>query len=558
MWDLRRRSRAAIQSILFRTSTSMTIFFGLHKSYFSFPDYHDYVGLQPLYYAVVRPIPRALWHGKPASAGYDLAEMLGMKNVSLTQSIVGELYASHGFLALLIGGFVFGRLAGMLNNLLTQAIGPSRSLIYGLSLMALFASLRSIDGILRLVVRRVRLGGDRQADETQKSISAPKAEIPKIRLGRSSKPELRSMKIAVLTCFPSPYQLQLFDSISGREECDLSVVYVMETSSDRSWELGRLRHDHCFLSRRGGYEAARKWIAECDLAVFNWYRHGQTQRLMSERNRHKKAWVFWGERPGFLYPAWIGRCYRIWALRHLHASRAPIWGIGQWAVSAYRDEFGSARTYVNFPYCSDLGPFFSIERNANSVGPVRFLYSGSLSRRKGVDLLLSAFAALVRQGHEIHLHVVGEGPLGNEVNRYARTIPGRIHAHGFRQWNELADIYKEADVLCAPSRYDGWALTVPEGLASGMPVVTSDHVGAALDLIDGENGWIVSAGSEQALLKAMREAASLSCERRRSMSIHARQSARSQHVDVGAKRFLEIAQLSLEAWAQTRPLDQVP
>ena len=49
-------------------------------------------------------------------------------------------------------------------------------------------------------------------------------------------------------------------------------------------------------------------------------------------------------------------------------------------------------------------------------------------------------------------------------------------------------------VLCVPSRYDGWGLVVPEGLASGLPTIATGRTGAALDLITtGANGWVVEA-----------------------------------------------------------------
>ena len=47
-------------------------------------------------------------------------------------------------------------------------------------------------------------------------------------------------------------------------------------------------------------------------------------------------------------------------LAPLRESRAPIWGIGQWAVEQYRAEFGEERTYLNVPYFSDLQRFVDV------------------------------------------------------------------------------------------------------------------------------------------------------------------------------------------------------
>src|SRR5262249_47428212 len=71
-----------------------------------FPDVHPYVNLQPIIFALIRPVPRAIWPGKPIDPGYDLTELVGLRGVSLTHSIVGELYAMHGLFAVFLGGFV--------------------------------------------------------------------------------------------------------------------------------------------------------------------------------------------------------------------------------------------------------------------------------------------------------------------------------------------------------------------------------------------------------------------------------------------------------------------
>jgi len=97
-----------------------------------------------------------------------------------------------------------------------------------------------------------------------------------------------------------------------------------------------------------------------------------------------------------------------------------------------------------------------------------------------------------------------------------------------------------------PSRYDGWGLVVPEGLASGLPVIASDRMGAALEFVEsGRNGWLVRAGDEEALLEAMREAASMPLgEMRRS----ARESVSEHTLRNGAGRFLEYGQRVISQW----------
>jgi hypothetical protein len=111
------------------------------------PNVQPYVDLQPLAYALSLPIPRALWPGKPSDPGYDLPELLGWSGVSLSTSIVGELYAMHGLLVVFLGGLVFGRIANMWNKVLAVP-GMGKSMIYGFGAMVLFAGLRSMQDLV--------------------------------------------------------------------------------------------------------------------------------------------------------------------------------------------------------------------------------------------------------------------------------------------------------------------------------------------------------------------------------------------------------------------------
>jgi glycosyltransferase involved in cell wall biosynthesis len=285
-----------------------------------------------------------------------------------------------------------------------------------------------------------------------------------------------------------------------------------------------------------------------DLVVFNYYLHPYAQELLSERATLKRPWCFWGERPGFRKPEWIGRIVRHWKLRWLHSSPASIWGIGRFAVDRYRSEFGARHKYFNLPYFSDLQRFSNGEDNKGNSERV-FLFSGSLTRRKGVDLLSRAFVQLVDEGHNVKLKILGAGNLRQSLERQLRSVNERVEFLGFVDWPNLPHLYAEANILCVPSRYDGWGLVVPEGLAAGLPVIATDRMGAALEFIQtGRNGWLIQAGSRNTLLNAMRQAATLTAEELSCFSNEARESVRGHTLEDGARRFLEYANEAVANW----------
>lgn len=358
------------------------------------------------------------------------------------------------------------------------------------------------------------------------------------------------MKVFVLTDSPSPYQVELFNEIEARGECKLEVAYLRNRDPERRWKSSAIQHASIELDRSNGELArARESARHADLVVFNYYMHTNATRLIRERSAQGGPWCFWGERPGFRQPAWAGRLLRKWKLSELHAAPVPIWGIGKFAVDEYRIEFGPQREYFNLPYFSDLQRF---ETGAREERAERvFLFSGSLIPRKGVDLLAAAFVRLAGEVRNVRLRIVGDGELRNALTKTVRSVSDRVEFVGFKDWHELPGEYARADVLCVPSRYDGWGLVVPEGLAAGLPVIATDRMGAALEFLEtGRNGWLIPAGDENAILQAMRDAASLPSLNE--MGHRAKESVSDHTLAHGATRFVSFAQHAVTDWSPAK------
>lgn len=350
------------------------------------------------------------------------------------------------------------------------------------------------------------------------------------------------MKVFVLTDSPSPYQVEFFNEIEAQGNCALTVGYLRSRDPNRQWKPLEIRHTSIDLDRaNGSMSHARDAARQSDLVVFNYYLHGQATQLIDERAGSGGPWCFWGERPGFRQPAWIGRWFRKWKLSKLHDSSVPIWGIGKFAVEGYRREFGPGRSYFNLPYFSDLERFGGSETRRNSERV--FLFCGSLIARKGVDLLARAFIKLAAEYPDVKLKIAGNGELRQSLAQTLRSVSDRVEFTGFKDWDQLPELYSSADVLCVPSRYDGWGLVVPEGLASSLPVIASNRMGAALEFVQtGVNGWLLPAGDETAIIGAMRKAASLTSDELAERSRCARETVREHTLQHGSARFVQFVQ----------------
>jgi len=346
--------------------------------------------------------------------------------------------------------------------------------------------------------------------------------------------------VAVLTPIPAPYQVEFFEAIVATGESNILAIYTSDQDPTRFWKMPALNHEHIICSQGAqSCQTASKWVADADVVVFGWYSDRFARQLLRRRAKSNRAWCLWGERPGFSKWRRFGRVSRWWRLSSVRHSKAPIWGMGSWAVDGWRKEFGNGREYHNVPYYSDLSRFHRPRKERPSKATRRFIYSGSLIERKGVDLLARAFAEVASTRPNLYLDLVGIGPLEAVLRKDLARVSERVRFLGFREWHELPAAYHEADVLVAPSRYDGWGLVVPEGLAAGLPVIATDRMGAAIDLVHpGQNGWRIRSGELGSLVRALAEAADAPENRLQDMSDAATASIANHTLGHGASKFV--------------------
>jgi glycosyltransferase involved in cell wall biosynthesis len=114
---------------------------------------------------------------------------------------------------------------------------------------------------------------------------------------------------------------------------------------------------------------------------------------------------------------------------------------------------------------------------------------------------LDVVRAVARLGQGATLLVVGSGPLADRVAEEAARLGVDAKFVGFLNQTEIGEAYAAADVLALSSDFETWGLVVNEALATGLPVVVSDTVGCAPDLVrDGETGYLYPLGDIEGLV----------------------------------------------------------
>jgi hypothetical protein len=111
------------------------------------PEQYPYVWYEYAFFALIKPIPRVLWHGKPETQSFRIQDVVNV-GASLSSSVVGEFYVSGGLLMVLFGGWLYGRLGTWGTMLLIPPRTRTGTLLYGSWVMALFAGCRSMTDLV--------------------------------------------------------------------------------------------------------------------------------------------------------------------------------------------------------------------------------------------------------------------------------------------------------------------------------------------------------------------------------------------------------------------------
>jgi len=148
-----------------------------------------------------------------------------------------------------------------------------------------------------------------------------------------------------------------------------------------------------------------------------------------------------------------------------------------------------------------------------------------------LGLLWEAFISLNKDNPKWELHCVGTGDgFDSKVEH-----PNIFH-HGFLQPSELEPLIKDATAFVIPSLFEPWGVVLHEMAAAGLPLITSDAVGAAKTFVkDGVNGWTYSSSNKLELVNRIEQLYSLSDEELFNMGGESHRISKSISPDVWAE-----------------------
>lgn len=213
-----------------------------------------------------------------------------------------------------------------------------------------------------------------------------------------------------------------------------------------------------------------------------------------------------GERP--VHVARLGGYYDLKGFRHAHAWVGNTQGICDYLVKngLPASRVACIGNFVSLPPANSLAARSELRQQLAIPGETLLIVAvGRLHPVKGFEDLLKAFALLPISvsNRPIYLIIVGEGPLGGRLRRYADEleIGNRVRWAGWQ--NEPGPFYELADLFVCPSRYEPLGNVILEAWSHRKPVLSTRTAGPLEIAAHQDNAWLTPIEDPRALADAI-------------------------------------------------------
>lgn len=327
---------------------------------------------------------------------------------------------------------------------------------------------------------------------------------------------MKKRKLLVVSTFPAPYRVKLFQILAAKYEIDLFFETGSDQNRNKEWFATTDEYSFAMLNCLDGkkkYRSAMKNIDRYDV-VFIYDYWTKTQMRLQLRCRLRKV-PFVLNCDGALPATFTKRNIIKDTIKRFFIKDAAMYMAGGENARKYFIHYGASSQDIVVHNFSSMA-----KKEIEDIAKLRWdkkgirdylnlpdkrivLGIGQFIERKGFDLLLQAWDSANTEN--AFLVIVGGGEMENRYKQFLkRKNITNVRIEGYRKPEELNKYYYASDVFVLPTREDIWGLVINEAMAFGLPIITTTSCGAGLELIeDDKNGRLVPVDNVNCLAEAL-------------------------------------------------------
>lgn len=329
------------------------------------------------------------------------------------------------------------------------------------------------------------------------------------------------MKILFINYIPSPYRIDFFNELS--QYCDLTILYYYQYIAERPhWTYREsdhgYKHDFLFKSESqwewNGYKKLISYINNPEYQVIvvggyarpiemfaiGWFRLKQRPFVLNT-----DGGFYQGGRIKLLIKKWLVQSASHYlANGSIAAETLQRYGAIKDKIANYHFTSIFAKEVISDPIAEQERLNLRKKLNIPTEATV-LLTIGRYIPLKGFELVIEALHQL--NNSNICLYMLGEGSMRATYEAMIKQygLQGNVILTGEQSKEQVLEYCRAANMMVLPTlTSDVWGLVVNEAMSCGLPVIASDRVGAAYDMVvEGKTGFRVPVGNAEAIANAI-------------------------------------------------------
>ncbi|MDT0685252.1 glycosyltransferase family 4 protein [Autumnicola psychrophila] len=350
-------------------------------------------------------------------------------------------------------------------------------------------------------------------------------------------------RLAIVITHPIQYYAPLFRLLAGEPDIEVKVFYTWSQAKEKvkdktfgkdiQWDIPLLNgYNYEFVKNVSKSPGSNKWsgienpelIKKIEefrpgaILVFGWNMKSHF-KVMKYFKGKVPVW-FRGDSTLLDETKGLKTLARRLVLKYVYKNIDKAFYVGRESKKYYLAHGLKEAELVFAPHAIDNDRFIDSEGESDRLAKTWrkelgyknedtvILFAGKFEQKKNPLLLVNAIKSLQeKKKSNLKLLLLGNGPLEAEIEAEIKNC-SYIKKLPFQNQSKMPVVYRVADIFCLPSKGPGetWGLAVNEAMACFKPVLVSDKVGCAPDLIENNNvGEIFESGNLEDLKIKLRD-----------------------------------------------------
>lgn len=341
----------------------------------------------------------------------------------------------------------------------------------------------------------------------------------------------KKYNVEIISLYKQEYQIPF------KLDDKVKVTYLLNTVSNRQEFIDNLKHFHLIKTLKEGIKSIYILLNK-NSKIIKYLINSDAKIIISTRYEFSKLLNKYGRKDTLkiseqhvydISDKYIAKLNKLKNIDYL----MPV-------SKNLLDEY-KGKVHIKMQYIPLALNYYPKDDELSQVNNKNLIAIGRLDKVKGFADLITIMDILVDKDSEIKLNIFGDGPEKESLQELIKEkhLEKNIKLWGFKKYTFIKDYLKSSSLYLMTSFEESFGLVVIEAMSYGIPCIAFDSAKGVLDVINEDNGYLISNRDIELYTKTILEYFELSSKDRKKISTEARLTATKYSFDNVQKEWLK-------------------